>query len=89
MMVRVLVFGAHPDDCDFTAGGTCARYSRAGHAVTMVSLTDGAAGHHQMCGPPLAQRRRFEAAAAARVLGVEHDGLAEPVVPVLTRCRVQ
>jgi len=46
--LRVLIFGAHPDDPDFSAGGVAALYSRQGHTVKMVSLTNGDAGHHEM-----------------------------------------
>jgi LmbE family N-acetylglucosaminyl deacetylase len=70
--LRILVFGAHPDDCDLRAGGTAIKYARLGHRVRMVSLTNGDAGHHVMGGAPLAWRRRQEAAAAARCLGVDY-----------------
>ena len=70
--LRVLIFGAHPDDADFSAGGVAALYSRRGDVVKMVSLTNGDAGHHEMGGAPLAWRRRAEAAAAGAQLGVEY-----------------
>jgi LmbE family N-acetylglucosaminyl deacetylase len=56
--LRILVFGAHPDDCDFTAGGVAALYARQGHEVLFVSVTNGDAGHHEIGGARLAQRRR-------------------------------
>lgn len=86
--LRVLIMGAHPDDCDLRAGGVAAKYARAGHTVQMVSLTNGAAGHHEMGGAPLAWRRRQEAAAAAACLGCEYlvldypDGALEPSLDV-------
>jgi LmbE family N-acetylglucosaminyl deacetylase len=70
--LRVLIFGAHPDDPDFSAGGVAALYSRRGDVVKMVSLTNGDAGHHEMGGAPLAWRRRAEAAAAGAQLGAEY-----------------
>src|SRR5919198_4761769 len=73
--LRVLVFGAHPDDCDFTAGGTAAMYARQGHHVLFVSVTNGDAGHQQMGGARLAQRRRAEASAAAAVIGIRYEVL--------------
>ncbi len=73
--LRVLVFGAHPDDCDIRAGGVAAKYARLGHHVKMVSVTNGDAGHHAMGGAPLAWRRRQEAAAAGERLGVEYTVL--------------
>ncbi|MEA3406465.1 MAG: PIG-L family deacetylase, partial [Chloroflexota bacterium] len=44
--LRILIFGAHPDDCDIKAGGTAALYARQGHQVQMISLTNGDAGHY-------------------------------------------
>jgi len=70
--LRILIFGAHPDDPEFGAGGVAALYSQQGHQVKMVSLTNGDTGHHEMGGAPLAWRRRKEAKAAAEVLGVEY-----------------
>jgi len=84
--MRVLVFGAHPDDPDFAAGGVAALRHRYGHIVKMVSLTNGDAGHHAEGGAPLAWRRRAEAAAAGAVLGAEyitldhHDGELMPTL---------
>ena len=78
--LRVLIIGAHPDDPDYKAGGVAALYSRQGHLVKMISLTNGDAGHHEMGGAPLAWRRRQEAAASGACLGCEyitldhHDG---------------
>ena len=84
--LRVLVFGAHPDDCEFTAGGVAALYARQGHQVMFVSVTNGDAGHQDTGGARLAQRRRAEALAAAAVIGVEytlldnHDGELLPTI---------
>jgi LmbE family N-acetylglucosaminyl deacetylase len=36
-------------------------------------MTDGSAGHHVFRGPPLAERRRDEARAAAAVIGATHE----------------
>ncbi|HEX4212923.1 MAG TPA: PIG-L deacetylase family protein [Candidatus Dormibacteraeota bacterium] len=82
--LRVLAFGAHPDDCDSKAGGVAALYAAAGHQVRFVSVTNGDAGHQEMHGAGLAWRRRAEAEAAARVIGIEyvlldnHDGELVP-----------
>ena len=43
--LRILVIGAHPDDCEWVAGGITARYTRLGHHVKLVSLSNGDAGH--------------------------------------------
>ena len=71
--IRVLVFGAHPDDCDIKAGGTAALYTQHGHSVKFVSVTNGDAGHQEMGGGTLAQRRNTEAQAAAEIIGIEYE----------------
>ena len=84
--IRVLVFGAHPDDCDIKAGGVAALYVQQGHCVKFVSVTNGDAGHHEMGGGPLAQRRNAEAQASSKIIGIEyelldnHDGELMPTL---------
>jgi LmbE family N-acetylglucosaminyl deacetylase len=41
---RVLAIGAHPDDIEFGAGGTLAKWSAAGTEVHFLVLTDGSKG---------------------------------------------
>jgi hypothetical protein len=48
--LRVIAFGAHPDDCDGKFGGTAAKFAKAGAAVKFVSVTNGDAGHQEMGG---------------------------------------
>lgn len=67
----VLVIVAHPDDEVIGCGGMLAWHRRAGHAVTVVHLTDGAAGDPEGRYADFAEQRRTEAAAALRQLGVE------------------
>ncbi|MEM7030473.1 MAG: PIG-L family deacetylase [Chloroflexota bacterium] len=87
-IIHVLIFGAHPDDPDIKAGGVAALYSQLGHTVKMVSVTNGDAGHHEMGGAALAQRRRIEAANSGKMLGCEyitldhHDGELLPTLEV-------
>lgn len=71
--MRILVIGAHPDDCDIKAGGVAAKYTQQGHTVKFISVTNGDAGHHEMGGGPLAQRRHAEAQAAAEIIGIEYE----------------
>jgi LmbE family N-acetylglucosaminyl deacetylase len=86
--LRILVFGAHPDDCEYTCGGSAALWTRAGHKVKFVSVTDGRSGHHLIPPDKLVAIRKREAADAARVLGVESevldfpDGSLQPVLDV-------
>lgn len=70
---RVLVIMAHPDDPEFGAGGTLARWiEEEGCAVTYVVVTDGSKGSsdRDMTPARLAALRQAEQRAAARLLGV-------------------
>ncbi len=73
--LRVIVIGAHPDDCDLGAGGIAAIYSAMGHKVKFVSMTNGDAGHQDMGGGELAQRRYKETQEVAKRLGITYDVL--------------
>ena len=68
---RLLVLGAHPDDAEFHAGGLVLRYLDLGRPVRIVSVTNGAAGHHQLEPTALVAARRAEAAAVASQSGAE------------------
>jgi LmbE family N-acetylglucosaminyl deacetylase len=86
--LRIIMFGAHPDDCDIRSAGTAAKWAALGHKVRFVSVTNGDAGHHEMGGGMLAMRRRAEAEEAGRRLGIEyvvldnHDGELVPSLDV-------
>src|SRR5262245_41799274 len=86
--VRLIAFGAHPDDCDLGAGGLAAKYAALGHKVKFVSLTTGDVGHQSQHGEELAKRRRAEALEAGRRIGIEyevldnHDGGLLPTLEV-------
>jgi hypothetical protein len=43
--LRIICFGAHPDDCELQAGGTAALWAEKGHHVLFVSVTNGDIGH--------------------------------------------
>ena len=73
--LNVIVFGAHPDDCDVGAGGVATLFSQMGHKVKFVSLTNGNKGHHAMKPDELAARRKQEMQEAARTLGVVYENL--------------
>ena len=70
--LRVIAFGAHPDDCDIRAAGTAAKFAAMGHHVKFVSVTNGDAGHQSQGGGMLAMRRRAEAMESGRRLGVTY-----------------
>ncbi|MEY3377648.1 MAG: PIG-L deacetylase family protein [Sediminibacterium sp.] len=85
---RIIVIGAHPDDCEYAAGGTAALLSNMGHAVKFVAVTNGDAGHQTMKGQELAARRYLETQEVAKRLGVtydvldNHDGALLPTLEV-------
>ena len=84
--LKIVVFGAHPDDAEYKAGGCGAKWAKQGHHVLLCSVTNGDIGHWQMAGGPLAARRTAEAAACSKILGTtslvldNHDGELEPTL---------
>src|SRR6476620_12701821 len=86
--IRIIMIGAHPDDCDEDGGGTAALFAQMGYAVKFVSVTNGDAGHQTLKGKELAKRRFAEAQEAGKRLGVvydvldNHDGQLLPTLEV-------
>ncbi len=84
--LRIICFGAHPDDAEYKSGGSAIKWAKQGHKVKLVSVTNGDIGHWQMSGGELAQRRAAESAEVARRMGVEsevldiHDGELMPTL---------
>lgn len=84
--LRIICFGAHPDDCEIQAGGSAALWAAKGHKVKFVSVTNGDIGHWRDAGGPLARRRAAEVREAARILGITtevldiHDGELLPTL---------
>ena len=83
---QVVAVGAHPDDCEYFAGGTLSGLVRDGSEVTLLVCSDGALGG--ATDPALPERRREEATRAAAALGarvvfLEHrDGSLEAADPL-------
>lgn len=73
--IRIIMIGAHPDDCDQDGGGTAILFAKMGYAVKFVSVTNGDAGHQLMKGAALAKRRFAEAQEAGKRFGVQYDVL--------------
>src|SRR5688500_349850 len=86
--LRIICFGAHPDDCELQAGGVGAMWAAQGHHVKFVSVTNGDIGHWREAGGPLALRRTKEVQEASKILGTKvevldiHDGELMPTVDV-------
>jgi LmbE family N-acetylglucosaminyl deacetylase len=86
---RILVITAHPDDVDFGVAGSVATWTDAGIQVTYCLVTDGEAGgsDRSLSRTEMAELRRAEQTAAAKVVGVEDlvflghpDGRLEPTL---------
>jgi LmbE family N-acetylglucosaminyl deacetylase len=67
--LRVVVVGAHPDDPECGCGGVIARYTDAGHTVSIVYFTRGEAGIRGKTHAEAAVIRTAEAERAAKILG--------------------
>ncbi len=84
--LRIIFFGAHPDDAEYAAAGVAMKWAKLGHQVKLVSTTNGDIGHWGMAGGPLAQRRTREVMEVGRRLGVTtevldiHDGEILPTL---------
>ena len=84
--LRIIAFGAHPDDAEFQAGGCATKWAALGHKVKLVSVTNGDIGHWKEAGGPLAKRRTAEVQEAAKRGGWEvevldiHDGEIMPTL---------
>ena len=85
-VLRIIAFGAHPDDAEFQIGGCAKKWVELGHKVKLVSVTNGDIGHWREAGGPLAKRRTAEVKEAAKRGGWEaevldiHDGEIMPTL---------
>jgi LmbE family N-acetylglucosaminyl deacetylase len=86
---RILVITAHPDDVDFGAAGTVARWTDAGIDVSYCIVTNGDAGGSDLSVPrdEMVTLRQAEQTAAAKQVGVHDihflgypDGQVEPTI---------
>jgi len=70
---RIVVITAHPDDMEFMCGGTIAKHARQGAEITLLILTNGEKGGHDvsLTAEVLDSIRKQEQDKAAAVLGVE------------------
>jgi LmbE family N-acetylglucosaminyl deacetylase len=76
-MRHILCIGAHPDDNEYSVGGTAALFRRRGDAVKFAAVTNGNKGHfadeYRVDPARLAQRRHGEALRAGAVIGAEYE----------------
>lgn len=71
MRKNVLVLVSHPDDAEFYAGGTIARWAAEGAKITIVVAADGSRGSISHPRAGLAELRQQEARRAAQVMGAQ------------------
>jgi LmbE family N-acetylglucosaminyl deacetylase len=76
---RALAVAAHPDDAEFGAGGTLAKWAAAGAEVTILVITDGSKGSWDPAATAadLVAARRREQEQAAATLGVGRVGFLD------------
>jgi LmbE family N-acetylglucosaminyl deacetylase len=91
---RAMSIHAHPDDQEFTVGGTLAKWARAGCEIVTVCITSGGAGSNKFTPPDMTREalvsiREDEQREAGRILGVKEtiylgyeDGMLEPSIPL-------
>ncbi len=83
---KLMVVGAHPDDCE-QVGGLTLKLKDLGWDIRFLSVTNGSGGHQEMPGAALVKRRRAEADRVAALFGLtyvilEHeDGRLEAGLP--------
>ncbi len=89
--LRIIFFGAHPDDSEYRGAGVAKMWADLGHHVKLVSTTNGDIGHWKIAGGPLALRRIREVMEVGRQLGTTtqvldiHDG---EIMPTLENRRI-
>ncbi len=69
--LNIMCVGAHPGDPEFGCGGTLARYSDAGHYVSVLYLTRGEAGDPSKSFGESAALRTREAETSCKLLNVK------------------
>lgn len=69
--MKIMVIGAHPDDCDLHFGGSAIQLAAKGARIQFVSLTNGEKGHPTQSHEVVAKRRYGETQDAAKVYGIE------------------
>lgn len=73
MEKRIMMIGAHPDDCDFRCGGLALKYAAKGYKVKFLSAANGSGGHHLMTPEETVARRYQETQRVAELAGIEYD----------------
>lgn len=72
---RIIIIGAHPDDCELNAGGLAIKLIEKGHKVKFVSMTNGNKGHHLYSAEEIEKIRRKEAQLVQVKIGCDYEML--------------
>ncbi|MBT9137875.1 MAG: Mycothiol S-conjugate amidase [Syntrophomonadaceae bacterium] len=59
--MKIMAFGAHPDDIELLCVGTLAKYKDARHQVAIAVMTNGEVGSPTLSKPEIAAIRKKEA----------------------------
>lgn len=76
--LKLMVIGAHPDDCDINAGGTTLKVLENGGEVCFLSVSNGNHGHHTLTCEQVAARRYKETQTVANRFGINYNVLDIP-----------
>jgi LmbE family N-acetylglucosaminyl deacetylase len=76
--MRIMAFGAHPDDIEFLCAGTLAKYGDKGHDVAIAISTNGEVGSPTLSKAEIARIREEEARESAAVIEAEFYWLGYP-----------
>ena len=84
--LRVIVFGAHPDDCELDAGGTAARWARPGTTSSSSASPTATSATTRWPAPPSPAAAPPRSSSCAEILGIttevldNHDGELMPTL---------
>ena len=76
--MKIMAFGAHPDDLEFLCSGTLAKYRANGHEVAVAISTNGEVGSPDLDKKEIAEIREKEARKAADLISAEFFWMAYP-----------
>ena len=71
--MNILAIGAHPDDIEFGCGGTLLKYSRGGHNIFLLVLTEGSFGGE----PSIRMKEQEEVANLMKAKGLFWGGFKD------------
>jgi len=69
--MRIMAFGAHPDDIEIFCSGTLAKYAAQGHAIGMAVMTRGDVGSPTLSREVIGAIREREARTSAAIINAE------------------